>query len=113
MDMAIRSQDQIQARQNVKRILVVKMVKKAIDQNKIEGLSSDAVQLTRVSHPKITAVLPPGVPDVVFIYINSEIIHVNEVLRICPRAASHVEHTACSTKVVSLQDRGELLLRKW
>ena len=82
------------------------MVKKTVDQNEIEGLLADVIKLTRVNRQEITPVLPPGIPDVVFIYINSEIIHVSEVPRIRTRAAGHVEHPVDTTQVISLQNRG-------
>src|ERR1700724_3616168 len=113
MDMATWSQPQIQTRQNIKRILRVQMVKKTVDQNEIEGFLADAVELTHVNRQEITPVLSPGIPDVVFICVNSEIIHVSEMPRIRTRAAGHVEHPVDTTQVISLHNRGELLLRKW
>src|SRR5579864_1519468 len=89
------------------------MVKKTVDQNEIEGFLANAVELAGIHRQKITPVLLPRVSDVVFIYINSEIINISEIPRICPGATGHVEHPADTTEVISLQNRGKLLLHKW
>ena len=112
MDMAIRGQPQIQTGQNFDHILGVQMMKETVDQNEIEGFLADAVELTRIGRQEFTAVSSPGVLDVAFIYINSEIIRVSEVPCIRTGAAGHVEHAAGTTQVISLKNRGKLLFHK-
>ena len=76
------------------------MVEQAVDEDEvIQRLPGDRV-LANVDHREPVAIPPAGVVDVLGAEIDAQIVDVEELLGVRPRAAADIEDTANIRKVV-------------
>src|SRR6516225_7316627 len=99
-----------QMRQETARGQDVNMVKKAINQDKIESFISRNLELRRVAHLESPPVSISSIAYISLVPINSEIVGVRKMGRVGPRSASDVEDPTNAADIVVAHDRHQFLL---
>lgn len=98
--MAVVAQSFAQTRKDLSNLIGVEMVKEAIDQNEVEPIPRDRVSVKYIGGYKGAPVTASGVLDVALVHVDPKIAGVGEVLGVCSRAASDVEHSTDGAQVV-------------
>src|SRR5271155_5088467 len=112
MNMAVVGQQRSQVGQDSQHILCVQVVEETVRQYEIESLPRRGTIVADVRNYEISLVPSTRTFDIALVEINTEIVDLKKMSRVCARTASHIEHTTHTAQIVVRENRGELLFRK-
>jgi len=88
----------------------VKVVEKAINQNKIESFVGRNLELRHMAYLEMPTVAVPSIAYISLVPVKPEIVGVREVRCVGPRATSDIEDAMNTANIIVGHDRNEFLV---